>query len=201
MILIDLKRYKEALTAVNRALKFDPTNLQTHFNRGSLLIELHYYEEALLGFDKILESNPENAMALQGRGIALLRMERYNEALDACVSALALNPNNVPTHINRAITLMNLQRFKEATEAFEFALSINQNDSLAHTKYADSCFVHLNDLDRAIYHYEQAMKCEPVFLGCYHNAACCYHTKGVLGKADKMFKKSNTIRFKPWNLC
>ena len=75
------KRYEEALTAYDQALRLDPTSAIASLGRGNALAALKDYEEAQVAYDLAIQLDASQPFAYLGIGLAHHAMERYEEAL------------------------------------------------------------------------------------------------------------------------
>ena len=86
-LLFDLKRYDEALEAINKILNIDPTYLGAYFRRAQIYAilrdkekENHTWKETLNITEKNLKSNPAECLSLFMRIVALYELDRKQEA-------------------------------------------------------------------------------------------------------------------------
>jgi tetratricopeptide (TPR) repeat protein len=66
--LADLKRYDEALTAYDQAIRLDPGYAPTYNNMRDALTKLKRYDEVLAAFDRALTLDPNNDTAKVNKG-------------------------------------------------------------------------------------------------------------------------------------
>ena len=71
------KKYDEALTAYDKAIEFDPQNLNAWNNKGIVFHEQGKYIKAIQAYDKALEINPRDHVVLTNKGWA--RFNRGNK--------------------------------------------------------------------------------------------------------------------------
>lgn len=76
----DLKKYNEAESALNNAVKMSPYEFKTVYNRGKIRLAMHENEGALADLDKATTYKPEHAKAHQLFGDALFRVGKEGEA-------------------------------------------------------------------------------------------------------------------------
>ncbi|MFL5592891.1 MAG: toll/interleukin-1 receptor domain-containing protein [Ktedonobacteraceae bacterium] len=81
--LYDLKRYEEALSAHDQAIRLDPNYARAYYDKGFDLRDLKRYEEALSAFDQAIRLDPNDADAYYGKGITLERLGKKQEAQQA----------------------------------------------------------------------------------------------------------------------
>ena len=75
-------RSDEALTAFQRVLKIDPSDVGTNINVGQIYAQQRKYPEAIAAFRLALAAEPYNATALYNLGQALMRAGQREEGLN-----------------------------------------------------------------------------------------------------------------------
>ena len=74
--LYSLKRYEEALTAYEKAIRLDPNDPTYHVNKGNALLSLKRYEEALTAYEEAIRLNPNNDLYHLHKNIALRNLKQ-----------------------------------------------------------------------------------------------------------------------------
>lgn len=87
-----------ALIAYERAVRVDPTFLDAHINRGSLLHEAGRFAEAEAVYRDAIKTCGNQPALLYNLGVLLDDLNRKNEALEAYEAALQANPNLADCH-------------------------------------------------------------------------------------------------------
>jgi tetratricopeptide (TPR) repeat protein len=100
-VLINLKRYEEALAACEQAIRLDPNDARAYTGKGLALRNLKRHEEALVAYDQAIRLDPTNTDAYTGKGLALGNLKRHEEALAAFDQALRLDPNDARAYGNK----------------------------------------------------------------------------------------------------
>jgi len=124
-------RLREALEALERAVRLDPGNERAYSGRGVMRLELKL-PGALDDLDRALELAPHNAAALLNRGVLLCGRERYAEAVDDFSMSLTLDPANPIALSNRGSAHLHLGDLQAALADFERALQLNPDDGPTH---------------------------------------------------------------------
>ncbi len=130
--LYDQKRYADALTAFEQAIRLEPNNATYYFNKGVALNDLKQYKEALAAYEQAVRLEPNNATYYHGKGIALNNLKRYPEALAAYDQAIRLNPNKANYYQGKGLALHKLYRYPEALAAYEQAIRLDPNNAIAY---------------------------------------------------------------------
>ncbi len=148
----ELKKYKESLKDYNKALKVNPKDPSTHYNKSIALRQLNKPKEAMISIDKALELNPNYASAYYSRGNIFLKFKEYEKALDAYDLAITAYESNIiaytkvagvnkytkklhikksKAYLNKGVALHNLKRYNEAILCYDQTLKINPSNNTA----------------------------------------------------------------------
>ncbi len=165
---LDLKRYEEALAALEQALRLDPNEAPAYIGRGGVLLNLKRYEEALAAFDQAIRLDPNGAPAYTVKGIALGELKRYEEALAAFDQAIRFDPTFAFVYNDKGAVLLNLQRYEEALAAFDQTIRFDPNDVLAYTAKGIA-LRNLKRYEEALAAYEQALRLDPTDTDAYNS--------------------------------
>jgi len=92
--LSDSIRYSEALSAIERAVSLDETNVEALYAMGTCLATLARYDEALEAFERTVSLDEQYVPAWDGKAWALGILGRKAEALAAVNRALELDPEH-----------------------------------------------------------------------------------------------------------
>jgi TolB-like protein/class 3 adenylate cyclase/Flp pilus assembly protein TadD len=86
------KRYDLALAQIDRALEFNPSDVDNYVTRGSILMWAGRAAEALPWLEGALRFDKANSVAATRLCMAYYFVHRYTEAVDACDRGLSNNP-------------------------------------------------------------------------------------------------------------
>ena len=87
-------RPAEALDALERAVRFDPTNLGVMVWAGWILLESGRADQAMAQFSRAARKNPIMADAIIGMALVHLRRRQFDEAEVALERVARLEPSN-----------------------------------------------------------------------------------------------------------
>ena len=77
-----LKKFNQAITSFNEAIKLNPNFSEAFNNLGSTLKSLNKYDEAILNYKKSINLNKNNVEACYNLASLYFSLEKYIEALD-----------------------------------------------------------------------------------------------------------------------
>jgi len=174
----ELRRYKDALEAYNRAVELKPEYGEALQGKGNALLELKQYEDALEAYDKAIQIRPNYLEAWVGRGKALERLQRYEEAINALDFALKIQPKYLEAWNARANVQMKLQHFAEAIASFDMVVKL-QPDYWSAWDQRGVALHNLRRYQEAVESYDQAVQSKP------DSAVVWYHRGNALINLQK----------------
>ncbi|HJU33214.1 MAG TPA: tetratricopeptide repeat protein, partial [Hyphomicrobiaceae bacterium] len=124
LVLLDLKRPRDALADFDRALAIKPGEVDTWYNSANAAVAAERLEDAIARYDRALAINPGHTLALNNRGNALRSLHRLDDALASYDRAVAVKPDMVDALYNRANVLAALRRHSEAQAAYGRVLEV-----------------------------------------------------------------------------
>jgi tetratricopeptide (TPR) repeat protein len=174
-VLIELGRYAEAITRLNRVLSMKPDYADAHFNLGNALRKSGQLAEAVKSFAAAIEIRPHYVDALQNQSDCLRDLNRQAEAISALRRAIEINPRNAQLYNNLGILLRDVGNLEEARPLFERAISLEPGFVSAHYNLVRSGKVQSNGVITAM----EALMPEAVTLPFNERARLLF----ALGKA------------------
>jgi tetratricopeptide (TPR) repeat protein len=120
LLLIDLRRYREAEPFAQRALALQKSPIAYYIVARSAY-GLGNYWRAKEFFEKAISIDPEFFAAYNGLGMTLMRLGRYTQANTAFAAALTAAPSSTELLNNMGLCLEKMGKPKEALEYFKKA--------------------------------------------------------------------------------
>jgi predicted O-linked N-acetylglucosamine transferase (SPINDLY family) len=125
VLLRQLKRYPEALKALDAASKLQPKQQAPLVNRGNVLMDMGDYARAEQVFAKLVRLSPRDGELQRQLGRALQRQGKRDQALVRFRQAVAIDKTLVEAWMDISGTLDELLRPAEAVEALDKGLALN----------------------------------------------------------------------------
>jgi tetratricopeptide (TPR) repeat protein len=122
-VLIDQKRYDEALERLTRAAEIDPGSADVHRLLGRAHHSKGETDEAVNAYRRAIEISERDAWSMNNLGLVLLETKRVDEALPLLVRAVELRKDVPEFHNNLGMALEHSGRFGAAAEAYAGALA------------------------------------------------------------------------------
>ncbi|MBI2919513.1 MAG: tetratricopeptide repeat protein [Planctomycetes bacterium] len=128
--LIEVRRYKEALAWLDRAVASDPNLAGAHLYRGVALFGLGRLQDAISALRRAVELDSENGYARQNLAIALREAGLSAEAVEANQAALRLLGDRADVLLNLALAACDVENAPVALDALERALAVEPRSGI-----------------------------------------------------------------------
>jgi tetratricopeptide (TPR) repeat protein/peroxiredoxin len=134
--LYQLKRYDEAIAALNEVLRLDPKRAASYNERGLCYSNSGRHTDAIPDYTRAIELAPTSGV-YNNRGWANLELGHLDEALVDLNKALELGPLNETALGNRARLFIARKEYKRAIEDCDAALRQNPKSTWADSRRAE----------------------------------------------------------------
>ena len=115
-----LKRYADALAAVDAVLAREPDHGGALESRGNLLLEVDRAEEAVAVFESLLAARGPDPALLANLAAALRELERPHDVVRLTAEAAKQHPQHAELQLNRAIAQLTVGDLPAGWEGFEW---------------------------------------------------------------------------------
>jgi len=167
-VLMDLKRFEEALASYDNATALKPNLPEMHNNRGGALNALKRFDEALVSYDRATVIRPDYPEAYNNQGNTLAELKRFDEALVSYYKAIKLKPDYAEVYSNFGNTLSKLERFEEALLSYGRAIVLLPDLPEPYNNQG-TAFRNLLRLDEALASYDKAILLKPDYAEAHRN--------------------------------
>ena len=175
-VLVDDKRYDEAIEKYEKAIELDPKFAEAYYNWGNALDDNPDpdYDGAIEKYEKAIELDPKFAIAYTGWGYALQAKPDpdYDGAIEKYEKAIELDPNYALTYYNLGSTFMNKPDpdYDGAIRELKKAIELGPKNADAYNNLGWT-FIHKPDpdYDGAIKELKKAIELDPKFAKAYDN--------------------------------
>ncbi|MEP6692671.1 MAG: tetratricopeptide repeat protein [Gemmatimonadaceae bacterium] len=128
-----LRRWKDAVAELERALALDPGDATAHCHMAVAYLELREVARALESADRAVERAPDEEWGHRLRAIALLRLGKPKPALAAAEESVRLSPLE-PFALQTLFAVQSqMKKLREAGQTAELLLRLRPDDADAHT--------------------------------------------------------------------
>lgn len=161
-VLVELRRYDEALTCCRQSLVMQPDAPVALLRLGLALQNLDRLDEAIEALQRAVQLAPDFAEAHDTLGMALCSQQRYDEALQHHRVAMELQPDWDAATLNYATTLNATGDHAAAVEQFTRASRLIMNDlgedaDPEHIERAAKCLFNLANCLRDLGDFRQSL--------------------------------------------
>jgi tetratricopeptide (TPR) repeat protein len=119
-----LKKPREQIAVLNRALAIDDRIHEAWRSRGFAYVELGRHDKACTDLRKAVELQPNDGGAHYGLSISLFELNKCDEARDSAIVARNLNPKSVDIVLHLGNIYSRQHQFSRAAEAFRGAVAL-----------------------------------------------------------------------------
>ena len=134
--LISLKRDREGLQYLERAVELDSTNATAYDDIGVAYAHLGIYSEAAAAYGNALRIKPEYVEASYNLGSAYMQLGKLGEAIECFDRTLALDATFYRAYNNLGWVYAQQGNMDKAIEQYEAALKIKSDFTDAHLNLA-----------------------------------------------------------------
>jgi len=107
-------KYEEALQELSEAIRFNPDDYISYYNRGLCYMGLRNEDAALQDFKCVVERRRDYVNAYDKIGLVQFRKGNYDESLEATNTVLKFKPNDAEAYYNRAMIYVKKKWTSEA---------------------------------------------------------------------------------------
>jgi len=190
--LVSQKRFEEAVTQYQRAIKINPDYSKAYNNLGHVLNELKRYDEAIEQFQQAISIEAKYAEVYNNQGNALKRKGKLKESKAYFEEAVRFADDYAEAHFKLAATLALQGRSNEAIGQYQQVLQIKPDFIQAHINLAN-LLGQQGDLAGAISHYQQAITIDPGFAKSHNNLGSTLAQQGKFEEAIAHFETAIQI--------
>jgi len=202
--------YNRAITEFDAAIRLNPEDALTFFNRGAVHFNKGDYERAIADYDVAIRLKPKYADAYKDRADAHAAKGDHERAIPDFDEAIRLDPKNADAYFNRGQSYVFKGSYDRAIADFDAAIRLNPRNHSAYFGRAQA-YGMKDDDDRTITDFEAARLIDPDGMFGSHYALRAYIRRGearaAKGNHDQAISDydaairlgPNTIRFGDWD--
>ena len=148
IVLLDLKKYKEAIKYFDEALKLNNKNFELFYSRGISYGNIGDSEKAVLDISAAINLKNNNSDLFFQRGLNYFRSEKYNLAIKDYTHAINIKPKESFYYHNRGLCYEEIKNKNSAEKDFLKSIELNPNDYKSYVSLG-ILYVEKKDLKRA----------------------------------------------------
>lgn len=187
--LMDLGRYRDAISAVQDGLALNPKSYALHLRLGAAYLAADRYPEAEKAFRDLVSADDPLPMSYIGLAQVLLRTGRANEAVSELAAAQQrLGPTFLISYF-RGLALERAGESPEAASAFKDAVRLSPNNAEAHLGLGRTELAQ-GRIAEATAELEQALRLDPGNVQAQRLLSKAYRRAGDVNHAVKYAEAS-----------
>lgn len=193
-VLLNNKKYEEALAISKEILKQDPDDLNVLFNQAVILENLGREQETLDLYNKIIEKDPNSKDVYFNRALLYLnKTSQIAKQLIALRDSLENNPD-AQALVDRSNQLIEEQKsfFHKSELDFKKVLELTPDD-LETMRFLGYCYLNQEKTDDAIKVLETLTRKYPDDKEAWGYLSIAYAKKGLVQKAKEAEKKAQEL--------
>ena len=123
------KRFDEAISCIDEAIKLEPNDYSCWQNKAHILYLAKRFDESFVCCEKALKLKPNNSFVWNLKSAVLHDMGKFEEALSCINEALKLKPNNANFLRTKGGVLKQLEKFPESLSCIDQAIELEPNNA------------------------------------------------------------------------
>ncbi|UCD77558.1 MAG: tetratricopeptide repeat protein [Desulfobacterales bacterium] len=191
-VLMNRKRYDEALPNLLKAIQLDPKSKETYHNLGFLYDNLGESDKAIEQYRKAIQIDPNFAKAYNNLGVALTKQGKTDEALSSLQKALQIDPELPEAHMSMGVALAGQNKNDAAIEHFKKALQLNPDLPRAQFLLGDA-LLKRGQTEQGIHLIEMALQIDPDYAEAHNNLGGELLRQGKIDEALEHLTRSLSI--------
>lgn len=184
--------YNAMYNSLKQSLDFDPHNKES-LDRILLSIELtKEYEDGIVFHKRLIDRNSYNHLAWYNLGNSYACLGEYDKAIEALEFAFIVKNDFEFAYLEAADFCIQIQWYKKALDIYqEYVRIFGLNEDVL-LNLAE-CYYELNQLAKAKYHLQKAIKTDPYSDEVYYKLAQCYAKEANWHMAINAYHKAIAI--------
>jgi tetratricopeptide (TPR) repeat protein len=189
-------RHDEAIADFDRALRIDPSEVNSYIERGAAYLIMGRTSDAVADFSRAIEIDSDDYVARVNRAVAFASAGDYERAESDFDRAIKLRPAGKLAYFERGLVRMNSGRSLEAVEDFTLAIEIDPIYPDAYLARG-SARLSLGKLEAARADLASAIRYDPDYGEAYFGLAVVYGALGDAPRAKASFDRAKELGYNP----
>lgn len=185
---------EKAFYYINEALRVDKKYRDAYILKGSIYLSLDNRKLAKSSFQTAVEQDPEFFAAYIKLGL-IYQEEGDPLCIQYFITATQLRPNNIEAYYNLAYAYQQFEKIPEAQQTYREMLKKDPTFTPPLFQLGWIKQFKQNDIDSAIYFYNETLQKEPRYVEAWHNLGLAYETKGEKYQAIQYYRKA--LKYNP----
>ncbi len=186
--------FERSFEYLDDALRVDPKCRNAYFKKGTNFLEMNRIDLAKSSYETATQQDPKfwEAYIILGD---LYLAEENKIAIEYFKTARDLQPSLVETAYRLAYAYQMFGDVDAAQETYREMYALNKENAMPDFQIGYMKQFMTEEIDSAIYYYNEAIKLEPQFVEAWHNLGMCYEDKKDKTNALKCYSKA--LKYNP----
>lgn len=186
-LLLNLKRYEEAIKAYDLAIEKRSDFADAHYNKGIALDAIKRYALAINSYSSAIELNGKKPEYFLCRANAYQMLGRYEQSIVDYQEVLNIRPNDYLAHLYSGLACYKSKKLKRSIEFFKLAEKLEQKDSKLFY-YKGNSLRDAAKANEAIKYYLRAIELSPDVARYYLDLGNAYMDTGSIQEAINCYQ-------------
>ncbi|MNE45279.1 tetratricopeptide repeat protein [compost metagenome] len=185
---------EKAFYYINEALRIDKKYRDAYILKGSIYLSMDNRKLAKSSYQTAVEQDPEFFAAYIKLGL-IYQEEGDPLCIQYFITATQIRPNNIEAYYNLAYAYQQFDKIPEAQQTYREMIKKDPTFTPPLFQLGWIKQFKQNDLDSAIYFYNETLQKEPRYVEAWHNLGLAYETKGEKYQAIQYYRKA--LKYNP----
>ncbi len=189
LLFVAQRRFKEALGALQTAVRLKPDDPLTRYNLGVAYASLGQPDRAAIAFRDAIRLKPDDPITHYNLGILYHFQGNHEAAIAPLQTAVRLKPDFAVAYLTLGIALANTQSHTRAEDALREAIRLSPENADAHYNLG-VVYIEMGHGDQAVEVLEQAISHNPEHADAHFNLGRAYEALSRYDEAVAAFKQA-----------
>ncbi len=189
LLFVAQRRFKEALGALQMAVRLKPDDPLTRYNLGVTYASLGQTDRAAVAFGDAIRLKPDDPITHYNLGILHHLQGDHEAAIAPLQTAVRLKPDFAVAYLTLGIALANTQSLTRAEDALKEAIRLSPENADAHYNLG-VVYIEMGYRDQAVDVLERAVSHNPEHADAHFNLGRAYEALMRYDEAVAAFKQA-----------
>lgn len=189
LLFVAQRRFREALGALQTAVRLKPDDPLTRYNLGVTYASLGQPNSAAIAFRDAIRLKPDDPITHYNLGILHHLQGNHEAAIAPLQTAVRLKSDFAVAYLTLGIALANTQSLTRAEDALKEAIRLSPENADAHYNLG-VVYIEMGHRDQATEVLEQAISHNPEHADAHFNLGRAYEALGRYDEAVAAFKQA-----------
>lgn len=189
-----MQDFEKSFQYLNEALRIDKKCRDAYVMKGTNYLQMNKMELAKSSYETAIQQDPEFYEGYLFLG-SLYQSEDNPVCIEYYTTAATIRPNDLEVLYSLAYAYQIFNQLDQAQSTYRKMYSLDSNYAMPLFQQGYIKQFMQNDLDSAMYFYNEAIVIEPKFVEAWHNLGLCHEDRKDRGKALSAYGKA--LKYNP----